>query len=161
MPKISFNTDTKEILITATPDAEGVIDFDVQIDLYSDGKEMWLADSALQKFEFPVKAEGGNITAAGTRGTLYTLLAPWKIRLGDHNQEVRYSGALVTSDGSRFWEKPITPGFTVAVVPTTLDNAVYLKPDTVDISDDLTDMANYLMPHILGSARFWGVKDEA
>lgn len=156
MPKISFDTASKEILITAVPDSDGVIDFDVQVDLYSDGKEMWLADAALKKFDFPVLAQGGNITAAGVRGTLYTLIAPWKIRMPDYDHEFRYTGALVASDGTRVWVKPSGGDFSVAVIPATPDNIVFLKPNDPDLTDDL----NRLIPYILGSARFWGVQDE-
>jgi len=129
--KVTFDPILKEIIVTQAPDGDGVITLNVQVDLYSDGKEDWLTVPGLANFEFPIDADGGQDTAAGTRGTLYTILAPWKLRLFDADHELRIDGTLVASDGSRVWEAPANPR-TIAVLPLAPPDLVYLAPPTAD-----------------------------
>lgn len=129
--KLSVDPLLKLLTVTAVPDVDDIITFDVQIDLYSDLKEDWLIDPALNRFSFPVRAEGGQVTAAGVRGTLYTLLDPWRIVLYDADHEFRFAGALVAQDGTRFWRRPPTPR-EIAVVQAAPSGVVFLQPPSVD-----------------------------
>lgn len=155
--KVTFDTSIFEVVVTQTPDVNGFIDLDVQVDLFSDGKEDWLAsangggDPALARFEFPIEAIGGVQTADGKQGTLYLLKAPWKLRLYDGDHELRINGVLRSNDGTRVWVPPVTPR-TIAVTPLAPNDVVFLSPDDAStlagaVWDELVD--NHL---IAGSA---------
>lgn len=58
--KVTFNEVTKIIEIDEAPDVDGEVFIDVKTDLYSDGKEDWVANENLRKFQFPISAVGGN-----------------------------------------------------------------------------------------------------
>jgi hypothetical protein len=78
--KVTFNASTRRIEVTQTPDANGVINLNVKVDLYSDGKEDWLATPALQKARFPIEPKGGDTLPVGVLGDSYILVNGWKIQ---------------------------------------------------------------------------------
>lgn len=126
-PKVTFNPVAREIEVTLAPDGDGVIDLNVQVDVYSDGKEDWLATAELQKYRFPIEAVGGFNTAAGKQGTLYILKTPWRLRLYDADHELRLDGVLVAEDGTRVWLGPTTPR-NIAVTSLVPNNVVSVVP---------------------------------
>lgn len=66
-------------IVPSGPILSGLISLDVQRDLYSFGKEQWLADPDLHKFRFPITAIGGQEVSAGLLGTTYLLTDGWRI----------------------------------------------------------------------------------
>lgn len=88
--KVTFDHTTKRIRPVGPP-VNGVIVLDVQVDLYSDAKEDWLADTTLQKFRFPVEPIGGQTVSAGQLGATYLLVNGWRL---DPNLSANYSAGV-------------------------------------------------------------------
>ena len=99
--KVTFNEITKIIEIDETPDVNGDVLIDVKVDLYSDGKEDWVAAESLRKFNFPIGAVGGNpLPGAKDLGTTFFLASDWKIRPYDADHRLIIDGNLYSEDGS-------------------------------------------------------------
>jgi hypothetical protein len=127
--KVNFNTTTKEIEVTLAPDVDDIIDLDVKVDIYSDGKEDWLNTPSLRNFRFPLFAVGGITTSVGKQGAIFVLKTPWKIKLYDADHELRLTGVLATEDGTRVWTEP--DGIrSVAVIPAIPNDVVSTIPPT-------------------------------
>jgi hypothetical protein len=77
--KVQFDHTERLIRPTVSPDTNRIITIDVITDIYSDGKEDWLADTVLNKFRFPVRAIGGQVVSAGKLGTTFLLTDGWRI----------------------------------------------------------------------------------
>lgn len=97
-----FTIDTTNRLFIANV---GITSFDVEIDLYSDAKEAWLASSDVHKYRFPILGVGGNVikeTSAASQyvSPYYFLRYGWRIRPheGDHNLVI--VGNLLVESGS-------------------------------------------------------------
>jgi len=103
--KVTFDSATKIITVTQAPDVDGFVDLDVKADLYSDGKEEWLADATLNKFRFFMQAIGGQEKPGGYVGTTFFLKYGWKLRPYEASHTLRISGNLYTDDGS----SPVVP----------------------------------------------------
>ena len=98
--KVDYDTDKRIIYVTQAP-VDGLIDLDVQIDLYSDMKEDWRTDSALNKFKFPIASVGGNpLPGSKTLGDTYFLEVPWKIRPYEADHKLAINGNLFARDGT-------------------------------------------------------------
>lgn len=77
----------------------GVTEFDVVIDLYSDAKEDWLTDSLLNKFAFPLLAIGGQPIGGGQVISPYIMLRyGWKVRPYEGDHTLTVAGNLITDD---------------------------------------------------------------
>lgn len=99
--KVTFNEITKIIEIDEAPDVNGDVLIDVKADLYSDGKEDWVATESLRKFNFPIEAVGGNpLPGAKDLGTTFFLASDWKIRPYDTDHRLIIDGNLYAVDGS-------------------------------------------------------------
>ena len=100
--KVYFNHLTKTIEVTQAPTGSpGVVELDVKIDIYSDGKEDWLADPTLNKFLFPVTAIGGDpISATKALGSTFFLEYGWKIKPYEADHQLAVNGNLYSRDGS-------------------------------------------------------------
>jgi hypothetical protein len=99
--KVTFNEITKVIEITQAPDVNGDINISVKADLYSDGKEDWVANENLRKFYFPIEAIGGNpLPGAKDLGTTFFLASDWKIQPYGADHRLIIDGNLYAEDGS-------------------------------------------------------------
>lgn len=78
--KVTFDAATRRIIVTQAPDANGVINLNVKVDLYSDAKEDWLATPSLQGMAFPIDPKGGDLVPIGVLGDSYILRGGWKIQ---------------------------------------------------------------------------------
>ena len=98
--KVTFNPVTHEIQVTLAP-TNGITSLDFKIDVYSDGKEDWLADTELAKHEFPIEAVGGN-SVPGDKflDVTFFILAPWQFLPYDANHELLINGNVYRDDGS-------------------------------------------------------------
>jgi hypothetical protein len=97
--KVDFDH-VNRLIIPNTAPVAGVITIDVQVDIYSDGKEDWLSDATLNKFRFPVQAIGGQDTAGGKLGTTYILTDGWHLRPYEADHTWALIGNMFTEDGS-------------------------------------------------------------
>ena len=102
--KVNFNSVTKEIEVTIAPvldNGDMVVDIDIKIDVYSDGKEDWLIDPILNKFRFPVNTAGGDdLPGSKSLGTTFFLEDGWKIKPFEQDHTFRVNGNLFSRDGS-------------------------------------------------------------
>jgi len=98
--KVTFEPVNKIIQVTLVP-TSGVVELDVKADLYSDGKEDWLASSMLSKYRFPIRVVGGD-SLPGSRvlGSTFFLLYGWKIRPYSSDHTLNINGNLYSEDGS-------------------------------------------------------------
>lgn len=92
--KVTFNPTTRRIEVTLAPDVDGLIPIDVQIDLYSDGKEDWLADATLNKMRFPIRPIGGDTIPGGILGDTYILENGWRIQPYEGNHTLAITGNI-------------------------------------------------------------------
>lgn len=99
--KVTFNEITKVIEIDEAPDVNGDVLINVKSDLYSDGKEDWVANENLRKFYFPIEAEGGRpLPGEKDLGSSFFLASDWKIQPYDANHRLIIDGNLYSVDGS-------------------------------------------------------------
>jgi len=104
--KVSWFPLTKIVQVTLAPDASGEVDFNVEVDLYSDGKEDWMASGELNKWEFPVLAIGGqDLPGEKELGTTFFLNFGWRIRPYESTHVFNVNGNLYTDTG----DSPFTP----------------------------------------------------
>lgn len=89
--KATFDPISKLIILKP-----GVVAVDVGIDLYSDAKEEWLADSGLHKYKFPFRVVGGDTTEGeqAIPGYFY-LRYGWRVRPQEANHLLVLSGILL------------------------------------------------------------------
>jgi hypothetical protein len=97
--KVTFDTANKRIVCKA-----GVTSLDARVDLYSDAKEDWIADSQLNKFRFPFEVVGGNPIDEG-EGIFVTnyffLKNGWRVRPQEANHTLKVGGGvLLTLEGA-------------------------------------------------------------
>lgn len=98
--KVAYDTDKRIIYVTTAP-VDGVVDLDVQIDLYSDIKEDWQSDATLNRFVIPISSVGGNpLPGSKVLGDTYFLEYPWKIRPYEADHKLAITGNLFSIDGS-------------------------------------------------------------
>ncbi len=102
--KVSFDTTTRIITITQAPVLENgdwVVDIDVKVDLYSDGKEDWLASETLRKLVYPISSVGGNPTVGLNKlGSTFFLASDWKIAPYEASHRLRVNGNFYSVDGT-------------------------------------------------------------
>jgi len=102
--KITFDATNRKFVVIEPPDSEGVIEIDLQIDLYSDAKEDWQNDSsfpALSGMQFPIEAIGGNPFGAKTLGISYLIKHGWAFKPYEADHKMVLVGNIGTQTG---WE---------------------------------------------------------
>jgi hypothetical protein len=111
--------DGDNLLVTLPAPTMGVLNVDVQIDLYSDWKEWMLAAFANMGYPPLFTTFGGNTIIAGelAAGSYYTFnnVAGWRIKPDESNHDVNWVGQLVPLDSSLPVFVPTTGAFTVFV----------------------------------------------
>jgi hypothetical protein len=114
MAMVKFTVDTTNKLFVAKA---GVVDFDVQVDLYSDAKEHWLASGTAMGFPFPLRTVAGDPNPDGSVvEPFYYMRGGWKIRPDEADHELLVSGNIFLDQGEtgRLFV-PTLGGFTVLV----------------------------------------------
>ena len=102
--KITFDATNRKFVVTEPPNAQGFIEIDLQVDLYSDAKEDWADDStypALAKMLFPIDAIGGNAFGSETLGISYLIKHGWSFKPYEADHTFRIIGNIGTETG---WE---------------------------------------------------------
>ena len=101
---VDYNTDKRIIYVTTAPTLEGgdwVVNLDVKIDLYSDSKEDWLTNDALNKFEFPIRSVGGDdLPGEKSLGATFFLDSGWKLRPYEGDHVFKVDGNFYSEDGT-------------------------------------------------------------
>jgi hypothetical protein len=101
--KISFDIIKREITITVAPvleDGDFVIDLDIQKELYSQGKNDWVASNNLRRLRFPISAVGGNdLPGSKVLGDTYFIRPDWKINPYEADHRFRVNGNFYSTDG--------------------------------------------------------------
>ena len=101
MAKVSFDEISKIITVTLAPDASGEVFIDVKTDLYSDGKEFWVNNENLRKFNFPIRSVGGDdLPGSKALGATFFLSSDWKIKPYEASHKLVINGNLYSEDGS-------------------------------------------------------------
>lgn len=104
--KATFNPATRTIQLTEAPDGNGDITISVKQDLYSDGKEDWVANEALRKMEFPIRTTGGDpLPGQKYIGDYYFLKSDWHVIPYEADQRLALVGNFFAEDG----HDPILP----------------------------------------------------
>lgn len=142
--KATFNATTRIIKLTETPDADDIVNLDVQVDLYGDQKEDWLSTPALRKVRPPISVIGGQSTPTGALGGTYFLRSDWKIEPYDADHRLIVSGNLFSQDGTSVFIKP-TGGTYAVFTEMVVSNIV----DQVEAVSNLT--AANVWEHLLES----------
>lgn len=136
--KITWDISTSIGTIIEPPDGNGVIALNVRTDIWSGAILDWAQNNPtgldFRKRRFPLYYEGGAInpvTGAQT-GPQFFLAAPWKLQMYDAVHELRLTGVLRTSDGSRYWLPPPTAaGY--AVIPEVPEDVVAVIPGELPV----------------------------
>lgn len=98
--KVTFNELTRTIEIDEAPDVNGDVNIDVKVDLYSDGKEDWVANESLRKVIYPLSAVGGNPLPGGRYlGDTFFIRSDWKIAPYEADHRLIVDGNLYSEDG--------------------------------------------------------------
>lgn len=94
--KLTYDTSKRLFILN-----NGVTSLNVVVDLYSDAKEDWLANTLLNKFKFPLLAIGGQAIGGGQIISPYIMLRyGWKVRPHEANHTLTVAGNLITDDES-------------------------------------------------------------
>lgn len=102
--KVSFDETTRIIQVTQAPsliDGEMKVQLDVQIDIYSDGKEDYLTQAGFPRVGFPVRVVGGDpLPGAKVLGDSYFIDSTWKIRPYEADHIFEVNGNVYSEDGT-------------------------------------------------------------
>lgn len=98
--KVTFNELTRIIEIDEAPDVNGEVFIDVKADLYSDGKEDWVANENLRKVYFPLSSVGGNpLPGSKALGSTFFIRPDWKIAPYEASHRLIINGNFYSEDG--------------------------------------------------------------
>lgn len=113
--KITYDTTSTPKLIRIN---DGITEIDVQVDLYSDSKEDWIADSELVKFDFPIGTVGGeSLSATQSITPKFFLASGWRIKPFEGDHELTITGDLFSNSSPPTSLVTSTSGnFTVSVL---------------------------------------------
>lgn len=137
--KVSFDSVNRIIQVTTAPvviNGEDIIELDFQVDVYSDGKEDWLANEALRKLRFPIRAVGGDLRPGGAAlGDSYYLASDWKIAPYEGNHRFLVIGNVYSEDGTNPFNR------TIANYNVFLEREVSaIVESSIVQADELSDM---------------------
>lgn len=111
--------DGDNLLVTLPAPTSGVLNLDVQVDLYSDWKEWMLAAFTNMKYPPLFTTFGGNTIVEGelAAGAYYPFnnTAGWRIKPFEADHDVNWVGQLIPTDSTLPVFVPTTGGFTVFV----------------------------------------------
>lgn len=143
MPMAKFDVDTAAKLFIAKA---GVVAFDVQIDLYSDAKEHWLAGGGPMGFLFPLRAVAGDLRSGGsTVEPFYFLRDGWKMRPQEADHTLAVSGNIELDEGETGGLFVPTLGdYTVLVTVNTTNRGTLLSGSTDWTPDELAQIRHRL-----------------
>lgn len=100
--KITFDPTNRKFVVTEPPDANGRIEIDLQVDLYSDAKEDWQDNiGGVASMLFPIDAIGGNAFGAKTLAVSYLIKYGWSFKPYEADHTLVLQGNVGTEEG---WE---------------------------------------------------------
>lgn len=104
--KITFDADVREFICVGPP-VNGVIVIDIQVDLYSDGKEDWITDATLSGMNFPITPIGGDAFGSIIIGDSYLITDGWTFRPFEGDHTLQLAGNIGTDDGRELVEDTV------------------------------------------------------
>ena len=117
--KATFDLSTLTIILDqVAPDGDGKVEINVQVDLYSDAKETWLASTPYPGFEFPFTTIGGeDLGGSREAGDYYFLRTDlgWRIQPYEADHEVTLVGNLYPTVATDQLTVPVSGAYTVGV----------------------------------------------
>ena len=151
--KVSFDYNNRIIEIIESPTgdsssvAEPTVEIDVQVDIYSDGKEDWYAGGILNGFKFPVRTVGGDSIPGGRQlGITYFLQHGWRIRPYEADHRLIVDGNLYTEEGDSPFVQ--TAGSYNVMLELTVSNLIDLIVSGSGVTEqDKTDIINGVWGH--------------
>ena len=163
--KLTFDPLTRTIQIIEAPDVDGEIFIDIKTDLYSDGKEDWVADESLRRLQFPISSVGGNPTVGSKKlGSTFFIRSDWKIKPYESSHKLAINGNFYAEDGSDPFLDTVG-AFTVRIVYSVsslvdatvqqlqeIEYASFSGGVTVDVLSDNTGTGKNLAGYLVGTA---------
>ena len=114
---VTFDPVNKIITVDTAPTA-GVVLLDVQGDLYSEAKRVWLNSLAHNKYQFPFRTIGGDDLGGGVKAGAYYFLRNdlgWRIRPYEDNHELVVAGNLFGNDANQAVYVPTVGAYTAMI----------------------------------------------
>jgi len=115
--RVTFDGPNRLMLVN-----EGVMDIDVEVDLYSDWKE-WVTVRDHGKFPPAMRTVGGDPTSGGRAlGATFFLMNGWRVRTWEGDHRLTVNGNLYTEEG----EPPFVPvrGPHTTIIESNVSNLV-------------------------------------
>jgi len=116
--EVTFDPTVREIQGTTAPDAFGNVVIDVQVDIFSDGKEDWQSTPSLSQNRFPLDGIGGQQFGNRILGTSYLLSGGWQYAPFEADHTLLFIGNFdvdTSVNPNLRLVLPTTGGFTVSV----------------------------------------------
>lgn len=116
--EVTFDPTVREIQGTTAPDAFGNVVIDVQVDIFSDGKEDWQSTPTLSNHIFPVTGIGGQQFGNRILGTSYLISEGWQFAPFEADHTLLFIGNIdvdTSVNPNLRLVLPTTGGFTVSV----------------------------------------------
>lgn len=113
--KLYADSANKKLVVTETPDGDGFIQLNVQVDVWSDLILDWESDLTLRGHTFPIVLIGAEEVSAGKLGSTYVLLTPWQIAPYEADHDFDISGNLFTESALTKLVQPTVGAYTVTV----------------------------------------------
>lgn len=137
--KASFNPMTRVIDIIAAPDGNGEILFDFKQDLYSDGKEDWLANESLRRLRFPIRPVGGDAKPGSQAlDSTFFLASDWKIKPFEGSHRLITTGNVFSEDGTSVFV-PTVGAFNVLIEKEFSSIVTAVGVDSAGIAQQVWD----------------------
>lgn len=114
---LDYDTDKRIIYVTTAPSA-GQLVLNAQVDIYSDMKEDWRTNPALNKLKFPLyQPVGGNTVIPGSKylAPYYFLKYGWRMRPYEANHTLYITEGYLLIDGGGDPWVPCLGAYTVNV----------------------------------------------
>lgn len=136
----------------------GVTAINAVVDIYSDAKEDWLTDPALNKFKFPLLAIGGQSIGGGQAISPYIQFRfGWKIRPDEADHTLTVTGNLITDDESSPFAD-VLGDYQVIIKSIVTSNSLtttgvgLTQTDITNLTDSIWDelLANHLAEGSIG-----------
>lgn len=129
--KVTFDPVDRHIHVTQAP-VNGRIVLNIKQDVYSDGKEDWLATPALHGLKFPIRPIGGDLIPGGVIGDTYVVEGGWTIAPYEADHELVLDGNIFAVSGILVSD---TVGAYRVTVTSKVSTLVEVRADTSSAAD--------------------------
>ena len=134
---LNYDTDKRVMYVTTAPSG-GVLSLDIRQDIYSDVKDDWKNNAALNKFKFPFRTSGGDTIIPNEKyiGNYVFLQNGWSMRPyeADHALYLN-NGYLLVEGGGEPW-LPCLGDYTVNIKDSIPADAIAIETGTSGLTQD-------------------------